>query len=148
MASRPQYIAIPLSFDNTQKNLLARIETPKKSKIIAPYPEVIHPVHQPQCSDLATSYPVHQPQCINLGVSIRVDHPICISNGASALVHHPRCFDLAASFPVHHHRGASAWVYHPGCFNPDAHRPRMRITPGSYLISLSHILFKNIAHVL
>ena len=36
-ASRPQYIAIPLSFDNTWKNLLARIEIPKKSKIIAPY---------------------------------------------------------------------------------------------------------------
>ena len=36
-ASRPQYIAIPLSFDNTRKNLLARIEIPKKSKIIAPY---------------------------------------------------------------------------------------------------------------
>ena len=38
MASRPQYIAIPPSFDNTRKNLLARIEIPKKSKIIAPYP--------------------------------------------------------------------------------------------------------------
>ena len=41
MASRPQYIAIPPSFDNTRKNLLARIEIPKKSKIIAPYPRHI-----------------------------------------------------------------------------------------------------------
>ena len=30
MASRPQYIAIPPSFDNTRKNLLARIEILKK----------------------------------------------------------------------------------------------------------------------
>ena len=29
MASRPQYIAIPPSFDNTRTNLLARIEIPK-----------------------------------------------------------------------------------------------------------------------
>merc|ERR1712218_142746 len=38
----------------------------------------------------------------------------------------------------------------PGCASPpDAHHPRMRITYGalSYLISLSHNLFKNIPHV-
>jgi len=31
-ASRPQYIAIPPSFDNTLTNLLARIEIPKSSR--------------------------------------------------------------------------------------------------------------------
>ena len=35
--SRVPYIAIPLSFDNTRKNLTGRNEIPKKSKIIAPY---------------------------------------------------------------------------------------------------------------
>ena len=34
--SRVPYIAIPLSFDNTRKNLTGRNEIPKKSKIIAP----------------------------------------------------------------------------------------------------------------
>ena len=32
------YQAESLSFGNTRKNLLARIEIPKKSQIIAPYP--------------------------------------------------------------------------------------------------------------
>ena len=52
--------------------------------------------------------------------------------------------------PLHHDPHCN------GCASPpDAHHPRMRITPdasslihptSSYLISLSHILFKNMAH--
>ena len=44
-ASRVPYIAIPLSFDNTRKNLKSRNEIPKKSKIIAPYPTSVTSDH-------------------------------------------------------------------------------------------------------
>ena len=59
----------------------------------------------------------------------------CISPGASPLVHLPRCISLGASPPVHHLcciDFSNASLIHP---------------PSSYLTPLSHIIFKNIAHV-
>ena len=78
-----------------------------------------------------------------------VHHPRCITPDA----HHlrmritPRC---ASPPDAHHPRmritpGASPLVHHPRCITPSA--SSLIHPPSSYLISLSHILFKNIAHV-